>query len=374
MNKRILGSYKYAMLSPKIKRNLFRIIPFGVIWFVFSIVYIQLEKGLLGNLKYYPSTATPYNFSRNILITSIFSLITGLFIGTIETLYLNKFFIQKSFSKKILYKTILYLATIILFLIMLNVITVSIGMRTSIFNKQVWNNTWTFFTDYAFFSVGVYIAAIIVVSQFYAEVSENIGQVVLFNFFTGRYHRPKEEERIFMFLDMRSSTRIAEQLGHVRYFEMLKAYYSDLSDPIIQYSGEIYQYVGDEIVVSWNLKNGLSNNNCIQCFFAMKAAISRQSGKYYQQFGLLPAFKAGFHLGKVTTGEIGVIKKEIIFTGDVLNTTARIQGLCNSYQVDILISDRLIEKLTPHSPFQIKSLGENELRGRDEKVALYTIS
>ena len=373
MNKRILGSYKYAMLSPQVKRNLFRIIPFGVIWFVFGIVYSLLEKALLGNLKYYPATESPYNFGRNILITSIFSLLTGLFIGTIEILYLNKFFIQKSFSKKILYKTGLYLVTIILFLIAHTVINSCIEMRTTIFNKQVWENSWTFFSNYAFFSVGVYIAAIILISQFYAEVSENIGQVVLFNFFTGRYHRPTEEERIFMFLDMRSSTHIAEQLGHVRYFEMLKAYYSDLSDPIVQYSGEIYQYVGDEIVVSWNLKNGLSNNNCIQCFYAMKAAISRQSEKYHQQFGLLPAFKAGFHLGKVTTGEIGVIKKEIIFTGDVLNTTARIQGLCNSYQVDILISEGLIKKLTLPSQFQIRSLGENELRGRDEKVALYTI-
>ncbi len=118
--------------------------------------------------------------------------------------------------------------------------------------------------------------------------------------------------------------------GMSNYFEMLKEYYADLSEPIIQYYGEIYQYVGDEIIISWGLKNGLKNNNCIQCFFAMKAAIRQQARKYREKFGLLPEFKAGFHLGKVTTGEIGVIKKEIVFTGDVLNTTARVQGLCNT--------------------------------------------
>jgi adenylate cyclase len=217
------------------------------------------------------------------------------------------------------------------------------------------------------------MAAIVVVSQFYMEVSENIGQGVLANFFTGKYHSPKEEERIYMFLDMKSSTTIAESLGHVRYFEMLREYYADLSDPIMNYSGEIYQYVGDEIVVSWKLKNGLQNNNCIQCFFAMKAALNKQTRKYNEKFGLLPGFKAGFHLGKVTTGEIGVIKKEIIFTGDVLNTTARIQGLCNMYKVDILVSDDLRKKLTLNSQFQIEALGENELRGRDEKIKLFTI-
>ena len=234
------------------------------------------------------------------------ALIVGLLIGTIEIVYLNKLFIQKSFSSKIVYKTIIYLATIISFLIIVAAIANSLELQTNFFDTKVWNNTWAFFSDYAFFSVAAYMAAIIVFSLFYTEVSENMGQEVLTNFFTGKYHTPTEEERIFMFLDMKSSTTIAENLGHVKYFEMLRAYYSDLSDPIIKYTGEIYQYVGDELVVSWKLKNGLQDNNCIECFFAMKAAIRKQTEKYNEKFGLLPEFKAGLHLGKVTTGEIGV--------------------------------------------------------------------
>jgi len=125
--------------------------------------------------------------------------------------------------------------------------------------------------------------------------------------------------------------------------------------------------------VSWKLESGLKNKDCVQCFFAKKAALKKQTKKYNERFGLLPEFKAGFHFGKVTTGEIGVIKKEIIFTGDVLNTTARVQALCNTYKVDLLISGPLIKKLHLHSQFQISSLGENELRGRDEKIELFTI-
>ena len=139
------------------------------------------------------------------------------------------------------------------------------------------------------------------------------------------------------------------------------------------YAGEIYQYVGDEMVVSWKLKKGLKNNNCIKCFFAMKAVIKKQSKKYNEKFGLLPDFKAGFHFGKVTTGEIGAIKKEIIFTGDTLNTTARIQALCNTYKVDILISGELLKELKLHDKFSVKTLGENELRGRNERIELFTI-
>lgn len=360
------------MLSPKAKRNLSRIIPFGLAWFIYSTVYSLLEKGLLGDLTYYPSTGNPYSFPRTILITPIIALITGLGIGTIEVFYVNRLFARRTFAQKIIYKTLSYLTLICFFLLALGVLYNTIELQTSPLNELVWRNVSLFFLSYAFWSVVIYICSIIAFSLFFNEVSENLGHGVLTNFLTGKYHKPTEEERIFMFLDMKSSTTLAEKLGHVHYFEMLKEYYADLSDPIIDYAGEIYQYVGDEIVVSWTLPSGLHRNNCLRCFFAMKRALQQQSKKYYDRFGVLPQFKAGFHSGKVTTGEIGILKKEIIFTGDVLNTTARIQSLCNMHHVDLLISDHLIQQLSLLA-HEIKPLGESELRGRDERIKLFTV-
>jgi class 3 adenylate cyclase len=218
------------------------------------------------------------------------------------------------------------------------------------------------------------MAAIIIVSQFYNEVTENIGQGVLNNFFLGTYNKPIEEERIFMFLDMRSSTTIAESLGHVKYFNMLREYYADLSEPIIRFSGEVYQYAGDEIIVSWQMQKGLADNHCIRCFFGMKDSLEKRRSHYLDTYGLLPGFKAGFHYGKVTTGEIGVIKKEIIFTGDVLNASARIQGLCNQNGVDLLLSGDLLNKLDLNQSFHVRSFRETELKGKDRKIELFTVS
>jgi adenylate cyclase len=361
------------MLSPETKRNISRIIPFGLIWLAFSFVYSLLERGLLGELTTYPSTGNPYHFSSTMFTTAVTALVLGLLVGAIEIQYFEKLFARVSFAKKIVYKTVLYLIIIIAFLLITTIIYNAIELKRSVFSKPVWNNAWLFLVSYAFWGTAVYIAAIIGVSLFYTGVAENLGQDVLNNFLAGKYHSPIEEERIFMFLDMKSSTTIAENIGHVKYFEMLKDYFSDLSNPIIKYSGEIYQYAGDEIIISWTLKKGLYNNNCIQCFFAMKRAINKQSKKYHEKFGLQPRFKAGLHCGKVTTGEIGVIKKDIIFTGDVLNTTARIQGLCNTYEVDNLISGDLVKTLSHPVRFRINPLGESELRGRDEKIDLFTI-
>ena len=107
--------------------------------------------------------------------------------------------------------------------------------------------------------------------------------------------------------------------------------------------------------------------------FCNEEIIRNRSEKYQLKFEILPSFKAGFHVGKVTTGEIGVLKKDIVFSGDVLNTTARIQGLCNNYNVDILISDQLKNKMNIESEFQIQSQGINELRGRNETIELFTV-
>jgi len=361
------------MMSPRIKNKILKIIPFGFIWFIFGVVYLILEKGLLGDSQFYPATGNPYDFTRNFVVVTISVTILGLIVGTLETLYINNLFAKNSFGIKLLKKTIIYVLIIFSFLLITTAIGNSIELKTNVIDEKVWKNVNVFLQSFAFWSVEFYLAVIIIVSLFYTEVSDNIGQNVLYNFFIGKYHRPIEEERIFMFLDMKSSTTIAEKLGHINYFEMLKEYFSDLSDPIVEFGGEIYQYVGDEIIVSWDIRTGLKNGNFLKCFFAMKDALNSNSEKFNKNYGLCPTFKAGFHYGKVTAGEIGVLKKEIIFSGDVLNTTARIQGLCNSYHTDLIISGQLIQKLIPEYELSVRSLGKKDLRGRDEAIELFTI-
>ena len=361
------------MLSPKTRRNIGRVIPFGVLWFVFSVIYCMLEKGILGDLTYYPSTGNQYQFAINIFAIPALGLMIGLLTGILETGYFGKWFIKKSFTRKIVLKSLLYLVIVVIFLIVTILIN---GLYTHKEHsvKSLLSPAWTFFTTSAMIGLMLYMASVIVITQFYAEFSMSIGPGTLRNFFLGTYHHPVEEERIFMFLDMKSSTTIAESLGHVRYFEMLKEYFFDLSGAVIDYAGTIYQYAGDEMIVSWKLKDGSKNNNSIECFFAMKQALEHQSEKYNTAFGLLPEFKAGLHVGMVTAGEIGSLKKEIIFTGDVLNTAARIQGLCNHFNADLLVSEDLNKIFRLPENYVLQSVGENLLKGRSKTMEIFAVS
>ena len=360
-------------LSSKYKRNIYKILPFGLLWCAFAIIYSLLERGILGNLDYYPSTGNYYDFNSQIIFTPIGSTLMGLLLGTVEILYLNRYFKNRSFGAKIIIKTFIYLLAILTFLLTLTFFVNSMILNLSVFSPLVVDAVFTFFYSFSFWSVVLYMGAIINITLFISEVSDNLGQGILVNFLTGKYHQPREEVRIFMFLDMKASTTIAEKLGHIKYYKLLNAYYADITEAVLQTSGQIYQYVGDEVVVSWSLKSGLENNNCLRCFFMIKQIFSNESDKYIREFGVVPGFKAGLHYGEVTIGEIGVVKKEIIFTGDVLNTTSRIQSCCNEYNVDILLSDDLLQQLKTADDYILTEIGVCELRGKDEKVLLKTI-
>ncbi len=193
------------------------------------------------------------------------------------------------------------------------------------------------------------------------------------NYLTGFYRRPRQEMRIFMFLDMRSSTAIAEQIGHVKYFQLLNELYADITDPILYSRGDIYQYVGDEISVTWSLRRGVGQQRCIRCFLDIRAKLNRRAKHYEERYGMAPTFKAGFHYGPVTTGEIGLVKKELIYSGDVVNTAAHIQNQCNVHGVDNLISQDLLDVLRLPSHYVVREIGSADLKGKRNAIKLWTL-
>jgi adenylate cyclase len=205
-------------------------------------------------------------------------------------------------------------------------------------------------------------------------VNEKYGPGMFGKILMGQYYRPKREERIFMFLDMKSSTAIAEQLGEETYFNLLKDCFADMTVPILDNAGEIYQYVGDEIIVCWPLQRGLEQGRCVQTFFDVNEQLNKRRDYYMETYGVLPGFKAGFHFGQVMAGEIGIIKRDITYSGDVLNTASRIQSKCNELGVDHLISGTLWSRIKEHFPEGGEQISDQiELKGRQERVDLYTV-
>lgn len=211
---------------------------------------------------------------------------------------------------------------------------------------------------------------VVAITQLLLQVNSKFGQGAFWNIIRGKYNTPREEKKIFMFLDLNSSTAIAERLGDEAYHSFLKNFFADITDPILENEGEIYQYVGDEVVVAWNYEDGKRNFHCLKCFFDMKLHIQKKKEKYIERYGLIPSFKAGIHCGRVIAGEVGIIKRDITYSGNVLNTTSRILHKCGEFNEEIIASADLLSEIPFIKDYIARPLGLIKLKGKRKEVLL----
>lgn len=205
------------------------------------------------------------------------------------------------------------------------------------------------------------------------QISRKMGPGVLRNWMTGKYHTPREETLIFMFLDMKDSTTLAEQLGAIQFSALVRDFFFDLTFPLEASKGKVSHYIGDEAVIYWSPKDGLKDDRCLAFFFDFQDHLRSRATYYAKTYGLQPEFKAGIHLGPVVATEVGDVKSEIVFHGDVLNTAARIQSMCNETGCELLISQALKESLTDSPAFAFRSLGAARLKGKAHEVELFAV-
>ena len=204
------------------------------------------------------------------------------------------------------------------------------------------------------------------------EISDKYGPGGLRNLIRGRYHKPRKENRIFLFLDINDSTTIAEKIGHEKYFNMLHDFFADITEPIIANWGHIYQYVGDEVVICWK-NNHKNKHRCLKFISDSLKAIKRKEKYYMKEYGVVPSFKAGVHAGDVTAGYIGIIKKELVFSGDTLNTTARIRSKCHELKHSFILSVDFLHDFEVPETYSVNEIGEMEFKGRKEKSRVYSL-
>ncbi|MCH2200091.1 MAG: adenylate/guanylate cyclase domain-containing protein [Flavobacteriales bacterium] len=211
-----------------------------------------------------------------------------------------------------------------------------------------------------------------IISRILIEIDRKLGPGNLWKFILGRFYNPREEDRIFMFIDLKGSTTIAEKLGHFQYSKLLRDSFQDLA-VVDQYHAAVYQYVGDEVVLSWSAKKKKNFGRIIPAFLEFQRRINSRKDYYIKNYGLVPEFKAGAHVGPAIISEVGTIKREITYHGDTLNTTSRIQDQCNVFESHLLVSSDLHRVMHEESPYEFVTGGHIELKGKKKKVEIFKV-
>jgi adenylate cyclase len=337
------------------------LIIISLIWILFGVVFFENLVSRSNDLGVQVSL---FRFAL------IFGIIGFIITGTLI------FFLKPAFNHLPLWLSLVIKLGITLLLYLVIAFVLLMIYYVLLYNGNFEQYLNSFFTKilitrtYIIFMVDMGLMTLL--SMIFLEVSDSYGPGMFWNILVGEYHNPKIENRIFIFLDINESTTIAEKLGHEEYFRMLRRFYADLTLPVVANDGEIYQYVGDEIVVSW--PNTPENKiKALKFIRNTHYLIERNRGKYLKRFTKVPNFKAGVHAGEVTVGFVGVIKRVLIYCGDTLNTTARIRSMCHDLNKPYILSeDFMMDFYQPHG-YEIDPIGEIELRGRLEPTKLFSM-
>lgn len=209
------------------------------------------------------------------------------------------------------------------------------------------------------------------------QVAGLLGRRTFRNLMFGRYRNPRAERRFFLFVDVIGSTAIAERLGALQAHRFLAAVFSATAEPIAACRGEIYQYIGDEIVVTWTEAEGRGKNPSealpLRCFFLMEESLRQLRDMFRAQFAAEPGLRAALHLGEVIAGEVGEQRRAIVYHGDVMNTASRLEQATRDLGCQFIASADAVAALDSTEDIQLKDLGALNLRGRKEPIRAWAV-
>jgi len=334
-----------------------------------TILFIALLWACIDTIAVLTFNTLPgKNKIEPLLLREAIVFIMSLVMGYLLVVSLKKLFRNYSLWLAYLIKSfILVCAAIIMYLLLYTVNSVTIlGVSLkSVFSRFYYQ----MFHPNTLFQKTIYWIILFIATQLIIEINEKYSPGVFLDIFLGKYIHPKTEKRIIMFIDLKDSTSIAEKLDSKKYFRFIREFIYQVSTALIEYGGIIYQYVGDEIVVSWHY-NRSNVQDCLRALRASRRNIQRNSYHFKKRYGFVPEFRVGIHIGDVTVGEIGVIKKDLAMSGDAMNTAARIRSATTELNENFIASKDFIDKAYMKNG-QAKALGKVELKGKKNEVELY---
>ena len=200
------------------------------------------------------------------------------------------------------------------------------------------------------------------------RVAHFIGLRTLLDLVIGTYHRPVEERKVLLFLDINGSTALAERLGALTMRSLVRKFLSDVSQPIVDCGGEIYLYKGDGLIAVWNWADAVKADAILKAVDAMFATVAKQSDAYQRLFGAAPTFRVDIHGGPVIVSEQGDAKRSIGIYGDAINIAARMEEAARAHNARCVMSEIVAQALANRS--RVRPIGTEQVKGISAPVAI----
>jgi class 3 adenylate cyclase len=188
-----------------------------------------------------------------------------------------------------------------------------------------------------------------------------IGLETLLHLLVGTYHRPVQERKVLLFLDINDSTALGETLGPFAMRSFVRKFLSDVSQPITDFGGDIYLYKGDGLIAIWSWTIAITDSTVLMAVDAMFEAVARGRDTYDRLFGFVPSFRVGIHGGDVVVSEHCDTKRSIGIYGDTINIAARMEEAAKAHNACCILSQDVAGAIGGVD--RIRAIGEETVKG-----------
>jgi adenylate cyclase len=141
----------------------------------------------------------------------------------------------------------------------------------------------------------------------------------------------------------------------------------------LEHGGTIYQYVGDEVVMTWPARSAESRRRSVQAFSAYQRLLQQRASWYEERYGVAPVFRGGIDVGSVIATEVGELKRAIAYHGDVLNTASRLLDLCKERNEKLLVSEPVGSEVLRDPSVKAGWHDEVRMKGKDATTHVYSL-
>ena len=236
--------------------------------------------------------------------------------------------------------------------------------------------------------------------QLQKAFAQKVSPAVMRDILTNETHNllePKEKNVTIFFSDIRSFTTISEVIGKPEdLIRLLNEYLTPMVDIVVRHNGTIDKFIGDAMMAYWNAPTDVANHadQAVQSaieqllalkeinrkikehqkdrYLSVKKAINEKTEDHKAHYDMMINIGIGINTGVVTIGEMGSFgRSDYTIIGDNVNLASRLEGLCKTYGVLLIISETTKKALRGN--YSIRELDWVRVKGKSKPVTIFEI-
>lgn len=173
-----------------------------------------------------------------------------------------------------------------------------------------------------------------------------------------------------LFVDIRGFTSLSEGMTAEEVVDILNHYLGNVTNAIFKNGGTLDKFIGDAVMAIYNAPLDVEGycEKAVQTAFDIVESVKAVNRELRETHGREIACGVGVHCGKAVVGNIGCeYRMDYTAIGDTVNIAERLESIAKGGE--ILISGEVYAQIREH--YQAEPIGEQSLKGRQDKVLVY---